>query len=66
MGDNKNRKIGRCKKSAQNLAYKGERRHVKSHIRRIKAAIIGLKHLNEDHPEQRRLQNKLREYELQL
>ena len=31
----KNRKVGRHKKSAHNLRYKNERRHEKSHVRRI-------------------------------
>lgn len=37
MGEqkNKSRKIGRHRKGGQNLAYKAERRHEKSHVRRI-------------------------------
>jgi len=36
MGEkNKNRKIGRIKKSSQNLRYRNENRHEKSHVRRI-------------------------------
>lgn len=36
MGErNKNRKIGRIRKTAQNLRYKNEHRHEKSHIKRI-------------------------------
>lgn len=35
----KSAKFDRCRKSGQNLSYKGEHRHEKSHIRRIKAHI---------------------------
>lgn len=36
---NKGRKIDRNRKSAQNLRYVAERRHEKSHLRRIKAHL---------------------------
>lgn len=35
----KNRKLDRNRKNAQNLRYKGEKRHVKSHIKRLKVAV---------------------------
>lgn len=38
MGD-KSKKVGRQIKSPQNIRYKAERRHEKSHIRRIKKHI---------------------------
>lgn len=34
-GGKKNRKVGRNKKNPQNLRYINERRHNKSHLRRI-------------------------------
>jgi len=35
----KQRKVGRNLKSGQNLAYKNEHRHEKSHVKRIKAGM---------------------------
>ena len=32
-------KVDRCRKSPQNLRYKNERRHEKSHIRRIRKHV---------------------------
>jgi len=40
----KSAKFDRQRKSGQNLAYKGEHRHEKSHIRRIKAHMTRFKH----------------------
>jgi len=37
---NKNRKIGRQKKSGQNLRYFNEDRHAKSHIQRLKKHLV--------------------------
>jgi hypothetical protein len=39
----KQRKHGRCKRNGQAAAYRAERRHEKSHVRRISAHL-------EDHP----------------
>jgi hypothetical protein len=35
----KQRKYDRCRKSGQNARYKSERRHEKSHVRRLSAHI---------------------------
>jgi len=40
----KSSKADTKRKSGQNLAYKGEHRHEKSHIRRIKAHMTRFKH----------------------
>ena len=40
----KSSKADKHRKSGQNLAYKGEHRHEKSHIRRIKAHMTRFKH----------------------
>lgn len=55
----KNRKVGRAKKSAQNLRYIGEKRHIKSHIRRLKVAVAV-------NPNDQTARDALHRYELML
>jgi hypothetical protein len=52
----KNRKVDRNRKGAQNLAYKGEKRHIKSHIARLTKAL-------EANPHDKMAREALKRYE---